>query len=230
MITATNGVSPDATQAFVLTVNSSPAFTSANATAFTVGAAGTFAITTIATPPVTSIARTGAALPTGVTYVDNSNGTATLSGTPAAGTGGTYVLTLTAANGVGTNAVQTFTLTVREAPVFTSAAATTFVVGAAGTFTVTTTGEPDVATITLGGAPLPAGVTFVNNGDGTSTLSGTPGAGTGGTYALTFTANNGLGGNVVQNFTLEGQSGARRSPARIRRRSYSTPRAPRSKW
>ena len=36
----------------------------------------------------------------GVTFVDNGNGTATLSGTPAAGTGGTYPLTFTAANGV----------------------------------------------------------------------------------------------------------------------------------
>ena len=35
---------------------------------------------------------------------------------------------------------------------------------------------------------LPAGVTFVDNGDGTATLAGTPAAGTGGAYPLTFTA------------------------------------------
>ena len=138
------------TQAFVLTVNSSPAFTSANATTFTVGSAGTFAITTTATPAVTSITQTGA-LPAGVTFTDNGNGTATLAGTPAAASGGTYTLTLTASNGVGTNAVQTFTLTVRQAPAITSAAATTFVVGAAGSFTVTTTGFPTSA-LTLTGA------------------------------------------------------------------------------
>ena len=40
------------------------------------------------------------------------NGTATLSGTPAAGTGGTYPLTFTAVNGVGSPATQSFTLTV----------------------------------------------------------------------------------------------------------------------
>ena len=40
-----------------------------------------------------------------MTFVDNGNGTATLAGTPAAGTGGTYPLTITAANGVGSNAV-----------------------------------------------------------------------------------------------------------------------------
>ena len=50
-------------------------------------------------------------------------------------------------------------------------------------------------------------MTFVDNGDGTGTLSGTPAAGTGGTYALTFTASN-AGGPAVQNFTLT-VSGAR---------------------
>ena len=43
-----------------------------------------------------------------------------------------------------------------------------------------------------GGLALPSGVTFVDHGDGTGTLSGTPGAGTVGTYALTFTATTGF--------------------------------------
>ena len=47
-----------------------------------------------------------------MTFVDNGNGTATLSGTPAASTAGTYPLTITAANGVAPNATQSFTLTV----------------------------------------------------------------------------------------------------------------------
>ena len=55
------------------------------------------------------------------------------------------------------------------------------------TFTVTASGFP-LPSLVQGGATLPAGVTFVDNGDGTGTLSGTPAAGTGGDYALTFTA------------------------------------------
>ena len=47
--------------------------------------------------------------PAGVTFVDNGNGTATLSGTPAAGTGGVYSITITAANGVSPDATQSFT-------------------------------------------------------------------------------------------------------------------------
>ena len=52
-----------------------------------------------------------------MTFTDNGNGTATLAGTPAAGTGGTYPITITATNGVSPNATQTFTLTVNQAPV-----------------------------------------------------------------------------------------------------------------
>ncbi len=176
-----------------------PQITSANATTFTVGTAGTFTVTTTGVPNAT-LSESGA-LPNGVTFTDNGNGTATLAGTPAVGTGGTYTLTLTANNGVAPNATQTFTLTVNQAPGITSANATTFTVGTAGTFTVTTSGFPTNATLSESGA-LPNGVTFTNNGNGTATLAGTPAAGTGGTYTLTLTANNGVAPNATQTFTL----------------------------
>jgi hypothetical protein len=47
-----------------------------------------------------------------VTFVDNGNGTATISGIPGAGTAGAYPITITATNGIGTPASQSFTLTV----------------------------------------------------------------------------------------------------------------------
>ena len=80
-----------------------------------------------------------------MTFVDNGDGTATLAGTPAAGTGGTYALTITAANGVLPDATQSFTLTVDQAPAITSADNTTFTTATLGTFTVTTTGFPTPA-------------------------------------------------------------------------------------
>jgi hypothetical protein len=49
-----------------------------------------------------------------VTFVDNGNGTATLSGTPASGSSGNYPLTISADNGVGTPARQGFTLKVNH--------------------------------------------------------------------------------------------------------------------
>src|SRR5690242_16573415 len=53
---------------------------------------------------------------------------------------------------------------VNQAPVITSASSTTFTVGAAGIFTVTTTGLP-TPSVSESGA-LPSGVTFVDNGNG----------------------------------------------------------------
>jgi len=81
-----------------------PAITSASSTTFTVGTAGSFTVTTTGSP-TPSLTESGT-LPSGVTFTNNGNGTATLSGTPASGTGGTYTLTITASNGVGTPASQ----------------------------------------------------------------------------------------------------------------------------
>jgi len=92
----------------------SPVITSANSTTFAAGVAGTFTVTTTGTP-TPSLTETGA-LPSGVTFKDNGNGTATLSGTPATVTTGRYTLTITAHNGVGSDASQSFTLTVGSAP------------------------------------------------------------------------------------------------------------------
>jgi glycosidase len=91
-----------------LTVNQSPAFTSARSTVFDVGSAGTFTVTTTGFP-TPALGESGS-LPGGVSFVDNSNGTATLSGTPTAG--GTFTFVITADNGVLPDATQRFTLTV----------------------------------------------------------------------------------------------------------------------
>ncbi len=209
-LTATNALGV-ATQALTITIaaprppmgsesgGTAPAFTSAGGTTFTIGSAGSFSISTTGSP-TPSITRTGA-LPTGVTFTDNGNGTAMLSGTPAAGSAGAYPLTLTASNGVGAPVAQSFTLTVNNSgtPIITSAAAATFTVGAVGSFAVTTTALPSVTSIIVTGA-LPSGLTFVDNGNGTGTLSGKPNPGSSGVYPLVFTASNGVG--TTQNFTL----------------------------
>src|SRR5439155_7661126 len=97
-------------------------------------------ITTSGSPTVTTITESGT-LPTGVTFTDNGNGTATLSGTPAPNTGNAYTLTFTASNSAGA-ATQNFLLTVDQVPVITSVSTATFRVGSAGSFTVTATGFP----------------------------------------------------------------------------------------
>jgi hypothetical protein len=178
------------------TIGQAPAFTSGNSAVFTVGTAGSFTVMTTGFPAA-SITAAGA-LPGGVMLVSNGDGTATLAGTPAAGSGGVYYLTLTAHNGVSPDAMQNFVLTVNQAPAITSASAATFTAGSFGSFTVTATGYP-IPGLSESGA-LPAGVTFIDNHNGTGTLSGTPTAS--GTFYPTFTASNGVGTNASQAFTL----------------------------
>src|SRR5262249_36964857 len=116
-----------------------PTITSASTTTFTVGQAGTFTVTTTGVPPVKTITESGA-LPSGVLFTDNGDGTAKLSGTPAAGTAGVYPLTVIAGNGVTPGATQIFVLLVKSAQTisFTSAAPATATVGGP-TYPVTAT-------------------------------------------------------------------------------------------
>ncbi len=85
-------------------------------------------------------------------------------------------------------------------PQITSANEVTFEVGIFSSFTVTTIGFPTPA-ITESGT-LPPGFTFVDNGNGTATLSGTPTSDSIGVDELTFTAFNVLLPNAIQPFTL----------------------------
>jgi hypothetical protein len=91
-----------------------PAITSAPAATFQVGKAGSFTVTGTGLP-APDLSLTGA-LPSGVGFTAHGDGTATLSGTPAAGTGSSYPITIKAANGALPDAEQSFTLTVQASP------------------------------------------------------------------------------------------------------------------
>jgi autotransporter-associated beta strand protein len=120
----------------------------------------------------------------------------------ANGTSGSYAVTASCA---GVASPASFTLAnTGQAPAITSAAGAGFTEGSAGSFTVTTTGSPK-ATLTETGA-LPGGVTFVDDGDGTATISGTPADGTAGDYAVTIAATNGIGSGATQAFVLHVES------------------------
>ena len=119
---------------------------------------------------------------------------------PAARTGGTYPLVITANNSaVGAKATQKFKVTVRQAPVFTTAGTTTFKHGVSSHFHVAAVGPPTPAMIRSIGA-LPTGVTLTSTGKGVGTLAG--GTTTKiGTYRLTFSASSVLG-TTKQTFKL----------------------------
>ncbi len=192
-ITASNGVGTKATQALVIAVDQAPAITSAASASATVGTAFSFSVKTTGYP-TPSISDNNAGLPAGLSFTDNGNGTATISGTPSAGSTGVYNLTITASNGTGQPAAQSFALTVNQAPAITSAASASATVGTAFSFTVTTTGYP-TPTVSRTGT-LPTGVTFTANSNGTATFSGTPTKS--GSYTETITASNGVGTKATQ--------------------------------
>jgi hypothetical protein len=174
-----------------------PSITSSDAASFTDGNAGSFTVTASGFP-VPALTESGT-LPSGITFTDNGDGTATLTGTPAAGTGGTYPLTITAHNGNTPDATQTLSLTVDEAPAITSPASATLMAAAGDSVTVATTGFP-VPHLTETG-PLPAGVTLTDNGDGTATIAATANA-TASVTTFQITASNGVSPSATQNFAL----------------------------
>ncbi len=119
------------------TTNQAPSITSANNTQFTYNEQSQFIVTAIGIP-VPTLSEEGA-LPSGVTFTDNHNGTATIAGVPT--NSGTYDLTIIAQNGALPNAVQPFTLNVNKGNqtiTFTSTAPSNAAVGGA-TYTPTAT-------------------------------------------------------------------------------------------
>jgi hypothetical protein len=135
-----------------------------------------------------------------VTFTDNHNGTATLTGTPTRA--GAFPITVRASNGATTDATQSFTLSVVTPPAITSGGSTTFTAGLPGTFTVTTSpGYPTATALTVTGT-LPSGVTFTDNGNGTATLAGTASVTATSSFPLTFKASNGIGPDPTKAFTL----------------------------
>ena len=162
-----------------------PSITSGVGATFTTGSAGSFTVTTQG-HPTAALSRTGT-LPTGVTFVDNHDGSATLAGTPEAGTAGSYPIAIDAVNGVSPNASQSFTLTVNPSG-----------------FRVTTSSLPDAVVgtpygqqlATAGGtgpykwtkkAKLPTGLTLSASGE----LSGTPSAKAVGPFTVEVTVTSG---------------------------------------
>jgi hypothetical protein len=178
-------------------VNEAPAITSVDNATFTEGIPNEFTFTATGYPkPALSSAGS---LPSGVSLEDNGNGTATLSGTPAAGASWyVYHITITATNGVDPAATQDFTLTVNPLPTIASDDHCTFTVGTEGTFDVMYFN----ASGTVCSGDLPSGVTFNGFlGDTYGSFFGTPDPGTGGVYNVTLTTS-GPYRPATQEFTL----------------------------
>jgi len=178
-----------------VTLSKAPTISSANSASFTVGQPGNFTITTTNTYPVAAISRTGT-LVSGLSFVDNGNGSATISGTPAAGTTSANVQAITAANGVLPNATQNLTLNV-ACPAISltpaSGALPNVVLGGALSTNFTSTGGTGASTFTVASGALPTGGSLAGTGalTGTTTAAGlfTFGVTATDTFACTGTGN-----------------------------------------
>ena len=152
--------------------------------------------------PTASFEISAGTLPANVTLTDNGDGTATIQGIPAAGTGGFHAITIKATNSEGSD-THAFTLEVLEAPEITGPSAATFQVGMLGTTTpdfVQIAGHPD-ATYSVVGS-LPAGVGLQDDLNGHARITGVPGPGTGNVYPVTIKASNGTAPDDTLPFTL----------------------------
>jgi len=107
--------------------------------------------------------------------------------------------TFTATDG----SMQLVTITINgaeDAPAFDSTAVTAATENAAYSYTITTS-DVDVESVTITAPTLPAWLTFVDNGDGTASLSGTPSNAEVGNHNVVLTVSDGtLSSN--QNFTI----------------------------
>ncbi len=158
-----------------LTLNKAPTINSASSASFTIGQSGSFTVTTTNTHPVAAITRTGT-LVSGLNFIDNNNGTATISGTAAAGTTSANVQAITANNTFAPNATQNLTLNVACPAITVSPAAGALpqvTLGAGLNNTFTNTGGNGSVNFSSTGT-LPTGGALSSGGvlTGTTTAAG----------------------------------------------------------
>ncbi|HMK61985.1 MAG TPA: putative Ig domain-containing protein, partial [Acidimicrobiales bacterium] len=183
-------------------------FTSMVTATASVGSPFTFLVTT--TGPSTPTLKMRGRLPEGLSFVDNGNGTATISGTPfpyttglrSRLTGGRYHLMFLAtftSGGARQVEAQAFTLDLDQAPVIIIGAPEVGQVGRFFDFKVRAKGFP-VSSLTESGA-LPSGMAFTTKGNGRARLVGRPASGTAGVYPVTITASD-IVGTATQSFNV----------------------------
>jgi large repetitive protein len=187
-ITASNGIAPDYSQAFTLTVDAAPTLTLPAAVTLQVGVPASIPFQVTGYPAPTLYVDS--APPSWLVLSQLSSGSWELSGTPPAGSGGEYEVTLEPLNAFG-SASATMIITVQEAPSFTSPATATFESDTVNTYTVP---GGCVPACTYSGTGLPSGLTLDSSGE----MTGDPAAGT---YNFTITASNSLG-TATLDFTL----------------------------
>ena len=154
--------------------------------------------------PLPTLELFGGDVPEGLSFEDNGNGTATISGSLGEATGGDgYGYTLTATSSQGVYA-QALGMTVYGPATFLTEPTATFTADSASSFTVEATAVTAPILYTWAEEPVMApGVQLVDNENGTASLKGTPTEP--GTYEFEIGANTGYltdEEDTTQEFTL----------------------------
>ena len=199
-VTVDNGTATPSSQTLEITVFGPPSITSPSSEQVVDGSPANVTVTT-AGWPYPALSMTGS-LPSGLSFADNGNGTASITGTPSPGLEGTYQVQVQASNGTpsGYSATQALTIAVAVAPTITSPDQVNFADGKSSSVTVTAAGWP-APTVSIVGA-LPPGLTATSGTAGTTTISGTPHPNDAGNYRVTVKANNGAGSAAEQTLTI----------------------------
>jgi sugar lactone lactonase YvrE len=217
-VTATNGVGTSPAVQFTITITTGPTIVSGPASlGISPGGTGQFTVSAVASSGTLSFQWYRAAagnggvfsqsLPDNVIYSVVTNGgqsTLTINSayTGASMNGDQFRVVVSDSLGSTTSSIAT--LSILQAPAFTSAAAATFVTGTSGTtFQVQATGSP-APTLSLNAGALPAWATFTTSAGTnatTGTFAGTPPDTTGSPFSITITATN-THSSVTQAFTL----------------------------
>ena len=152
------------------------------------------------------LTASGSAITAGAAFSANASGTSgTFSWTPTFSQSGSYSVTFTAANGNGGIDIATTNITVVNVPTGTIVSAPPSLTGPGCPlhFVVTASNSDGLSIVSLTGAPLPAGATFVVNAANTSgTFDWTPSFTQAGCYSITFTATDSNGGTGSATTTI----------------------------
>ena len=118
-----------------------------------------------------------------------------------AAAGPDYAVVVTADDSRGGTADDNFTITVNSAPVFTSTPVTAVIERDVYSYSITAT-DADGDALTITAPILSAWLTFVDNGNGTATLSGMPDGGDIGDHGVRLRVSDGIAAPVNQDFTI----------------------------
>jgi hypothetical protein len=165
-----------------------------------------FGILRLGSAVVDSVTITTSNLPGWLTLVDNSDGTALLSGVPPAG--GDFSVTLSASDQLANIATQQFTVSVNEKPSFSSIPATLIaVLGQVWTYNVVCSDINGTDSLRVLPGFLPPWLTLTDNGNRTATLQGTPtGNDSLGGWDVALIVSDSAGLRTTQQFTLQVQN------------------------